>query len=175
MAEPNMIYKIAALEMLDKAGEPLSNMQITGFFLDGRYTDYFNVQQVLSDLENTDMITSQTMHNNTRYRLTEEGQRTLALFGDKLTEAIQQDIRAYLSEHRIQFKKENALSANYDKALGGGYLVHCTAKEDQRRSSTSRFTPPHGNRRDHLQQLESTLRGCLHEHHGYPDSVTPSL
>ena len=33
MAEPNMIYKIAALEMLDKAGEPLSNMQITGFFL----------------------------------------------------------------------------------------------------------------------------------------------
>ena len=112
MAEPNMIYKIAALEMLDKAGEPLSNMQITGFFLDGRYTDYFNVQQVLSDLENTDMITSQTMHNNTRYRLTEEGQRTLALFGDKLTEAIQQDIRAYLSEHRIQFKKENALSAN---------------------------------------------------------------
>ena len=29
MAEPNMIYKIAALEMLDKAGEPLSNMQIT--------------------------------------------------------------------------------------------------------------------------------------------------
>ena len=132
MAEPNMIYKSAALEMLDKAGEPLSNMQITGFFLDGRYTDYFNVQQVLSDLENTDMITSQTMHNNTRYRLTEEGQRTLALFGDKLTEAIQQDIRAYLSEHRIQFKKENALSANYDKALGGGYLVHCTAKEDQR-------------------------------------------
>ena len=64
MAEPNMIYKIAALEMLDKAGEPLSNMQITGFFLDGRYTDYFNVQQVLSDLENTDMITSQTMHKS---------------------------------------------------------------------------------------------------------------
>ena len=147
MAEPNMIYKIAALEMLDKAGEPLSNMQITGFFLDGRYTDYFNVQQVLSDLENTDMITSQTMHNNTRYRLTEEGQRTLALFGDKLTEAIQQDIRAYLSEHRIQFKKENALSQTTTRRWAADIWSTAPPKKISGRSSTSRFTPPHGNRR----------------------------
>ena len=46
MAEQNMIDKIAAVEMRDTAGEPLSNMQITGFFLEGRYTEYFNVQQV---------------------------------------------------------------------------------------------------------------------------------
>ena len=133
MAEPNMIYKIAALEMLDKAGEPLSNMQITGFFLDGRYTDYFNVQQVLSDLENTDMITSQTMHNNTRYRLTEEGQRTLALFGDKLTEAIQQDIRA--------------CRQTTTRRWAAGIWSTAPPKKISGRSSTSRFTPPHGNRR----------------------------
>lgn len=132
MAEPNMIYKITTLEMLAKAGEPLSNAQITDFFLDCQYTDYFSVQQVLSDLESARLITSETMHNNTKYRLTEEGLSTLTLFYDKITDAIAEDIQSYLTEHRIEFKKDNALSAHYDKAVGGGYLVNCRAKEGRR-------------------------------------------
>lgn len=127
-----MIYKITTLEMLSKAEEPLSNVQITDFFLDCGYTDYFNVQQVLNDLLNSRLISSETMHNNTRYRLTEEGAATLELFYDKITDAITEDLQAYLQEHRIEFRKDNALSAHYDKAVGGGYLVHCRAREGQR-------------------------------------------
>lgn len=132
MAEPNMIYKITALEILSKAAEPLSNAQITDFFLDGQYTDYFNVQQVLNDLETASLIQSETLHNNTRYRLTEEGSQTLTLFYDKITDAISQDIDTYLKRHAIEFSRDNALTANYDKAVGGGYLVHCRVKEGQR-------------------------------------------
>ena len=127
-----MIYKITTLEMLAKAEEALSNAQITDFFLDCQYTDYFNVQQVLNDLENSRLITSETLHNNTRYRLTEEGSATLALFYDKITDAIALDIQNYLREHRIEFKKDNALSAQYDKAIGGGYLVRCRAREGKK-------------------------------------------
>ena len=40
MAEPFTIYKLTILYMLDKAGFPLSNTQISNFFLEQEYTDY---------------------------------------------------------------------------------------------------------------------------------------
>ena len=42
--------------MLDKAGFPLSNTQISNFFLEKEYTDYFRVQEVIGDLVNADLI-----------------------------------------------------------------------------------------------------------------------
>ena len=47
MAEPFTIYKLTILYMLDKAGFPLSNTQISNFFLEKEYTDYFRVQELL--------------------------------------------------------------------------------------------------------------------------------
>lgn len=49
MAEPFTIYKLTILYMLDKAGFPLSNTQISNFFLEKEYTDYFRVQEVIGD------------------------------------------------------------------------------------------------------------------------------
>lgn len=47
MAEPFTIYKLTILYMLSKAGFPLSNTQISNFFLEQEYTDYFRVQEVI--------------------------------------------------------------------------------------------------------------------------------
>ena len=44
------LYKIIILYMLEKVNFPLSNNQITNFFLDHGYTSYFHVQQTLNDL-----------------------------------------------------------------------------------------------------------------------------
>jgi len=65
MAEPNLIYKITILELLNRSGFPLSNGQITEFFLDGDLTDYFTAQQAISDDEEAGFIVSTTTHNNT--------------------------------------------------------------------------------------------------------------
>ena len=46
MAEPITIYKLTILNMLDKVDFPLTNTQISNFFLEQDYTDYFRVQQV---------------------------------------------------------------------------------------------------------------------------------
>ena len=46
MAEPFTIYKMTILYMLDKAGFPLSNTQLSNFFLEKDYTDYFRIQEV---------------------------------------------------------------------------------------------------------------------------------
>lgn len=56
MAEPITIYKLTILNMLDKVDFPLTNTQISNFFLEQDYTDYFRVQQVLSDLEDASLM-----------------------------------------------------------------------------------------------------------------------
>lgn len=131
MAEPNMIYKISVLLLLSKVDSPLSNAQIVQFYLDKEYTDYFTIQQVISDLEDSNLIEVNQSHNNTLYTLTSEGRHTLELMHDKITPAIEEDIVSYLKENKLEIRNDNALSANYDKATGGGYIVHCKYIQDK--------------------------------------------
>lgn len=131
MAEPNMIYKISVLLLLSKVDSPLSNAQIVQFYLDKEYTDYFTIQQVISDLEDSNLIEVNQSHNNTLYTLTTEGRHTLELMHDKITPAIEEDIVSYLKENKLEIRNDNALSANYDKATGGGYIVHCKYIQDK--------------------------------------------
>ena len=65
MAEPFTIYKLTILNMLDKVDFPLTNTQISNFFLEQDYTDYFRVQQVISDLVDADLIRTESTHSNT--------------------------------------------------------------------------------------------------------------
>ena len=55
MAEPFTIYKLTILFMLDKAGFPLTNTQISNFFLEQEYTDYFreinNIEKQINPLK----------------------------------------------------------------------------------------------------------------------------
>ena len=69
MAEPITIYKLTILNMLDKVDFPLTNTQISNFFLEQDYTDYFRVQQVLSDLEDASLIHAESTHSNTQLSL----------------------------------------------------------------------------------------------------------
>ena len=130
MAEPNMIYKITVLSLLSKVDFPLSNAQIVQFFLDKEYTDYFTLQQIISDLEESHLIDKNAAHNNTLYSLTEDGKQTLALMRDKVSSAIEDDLIDYLKQNKLEIKKDNALTANYDTAIGGGYIVHCKYTHD---------------------------------------------
>lgn len=131
MAEPNMIYKITVLRLLSKVDDTLSNAQLAQFFLDKEYTDYFTIQQIINDLEDASLIVASTSHNNTRYALTSDGAHTLELMRDKITAAIEDDITAYLSQNQLTIKNENALTSNYDKATGGGYVVHCKYTQEK--------------------------------------------
>ena len=69
MAEPFTIYKLTILNMLDKVDFPLTNTQISNFFLEQDYTDYFRVQQVISDLVDADLIHAESTHSNTQYTI----------------------------------------------------------------------------------------------------------
>ncbi|SEA65422.1 protein of unknown function [Pseudobutyrivibrio sp. ACV-2] len=130
MAEPTMIYKITILELLNRSGFPLSNSQITDFFLEGDLTDYFTAQQAISDDEDAGLIISTINHNNTTYSITDEGRKTLDLFKDKITKALSKDINKYLTTNSITMKEENSYKASYFKADRGGFVVQLRITEN---------------------------------------------
>lgn len=132
MAEPITIYKLTILYMLSKAGFPLTNTQISNFFLDQDYTDYFRVQEVLGDLVDTELIRTESTHSNTQYTITASGKETLGFFRDKITEGITADVLKFFEENQLAMRQENSILANYDKGTQSDFLVHCQVRSDER-------------------------------------------
>mgnify|MGYP004673349189 CR=1 FL=1 len=84
--------------MLDKVDFPLTNTQISNFFLEQDYTDYFRVQQVISDLVDADLIHAESTHSNTQYTITAAGKETLEFFKDKISDGIANDVKEFFKK-----------------------------------------------------------------------------
>ena len=130
MAEPFTIYKLTILYMLDKVGFPLTNTQISDFFLEHEYTDYFRVQEVLKDLTDTDLILTEPTHSNTQYSLTAAGKETLCFFEDKLNEEIKSDVLKFFEQNKLELRQENSILADYYKTTYQKYAVRCQVRSD---------------------------------------------
>ena len=117
------------LAMLDKVDFPLSNTQISNFFLEKDYTDYFTIQQVLSGLLESGLIREEDWYNSTRYTITKEGRETLTLLSDKLNEDILEDLKDFFQKNKIQYRNDNSVSSNYYKSMPTGFDVRCQLKE----------------------------------------------
>lgn len=53
MATPFTVYKLIILYMLRNSSSPITNSEISEFILNREYTNYFHLQQALSELEET--------------------------------------------------------------------------------------------------------------------------
>ena len=95
MTELDTMYRVMILYMLNLVEYPLTNTQITNFVLEKEYTNYFTVQEAITSLLQTDLITAESTHNNTRYHLTDYGRQTLDFFHTKISDAIKEDIRIF--------------------------------------------------------------------------------
>ena len=130
MAEPFTIYKLTILYMLDKAGFPLSNTQLSNFFLEHDYTDYFRVQEVIGNLVDADLILAESTHSNTQYTLTAAGKETLKFFSDKITEGITQDVIDFFETNKMELRQETSVIADYYKTTNQNYAVRCQVRSD---------------------------------------------
>lgn len=130
MAEPFTIYKLTILYMLDKAGFPLSNTQLSNFFLEHDYTDYFRVQEVIGNLVDADLILAESTHSNTQYTLTAAGKETLKFFSDKITEGIVQDVIDFFDANKMELRQETSVIADYYKTTNQNYAVRCQVRSD---------------------------------------------
>ncbi len=128
MEQLETMYRVLVLYMLDRLEYPLTNTQITNFILEKDYTDYFTVQQIISDLLSSELIFAESTHSNTRYHITESGRNTLRFFSDKLSAGIKEDIASYFDEHHFELKEETSVYADFCKSTDGGYQTRCQIK-----------------------------------------------
>ena len=82
LSDPITLYKLMILYMLDHVNFPLTNSQLTDFFLDHEYTTYFTLQQALNELKEAGLIRMESTHNSSRYEITKEGDDTLSFPGN---------------------------------------------------------------------------------------------
>jgi DNA-binding PadR family transcriptional regulator len=129
MAEPLTTYKLMVLALLERAESPLSGTQISSFFLEKEYTNYFTVQEALHELDESAFIKKESTHDNTRYSITPAGAETLSYFSEKLSAGIHDDISEYLSTNQISIRQTASMLADYYKAPGEQYAVRCQLKE----------------------------------------------
>lgn len=127
--EPRTLYKLMIIYMLDKVQIPLTGAQLSDFMLMKEYTDFSHLQQVLKELSSTGLILEQSIHNTTRYEITDDGTQTLEFFGKQIPAAIVADMDAYIDENQFSMRCEIAASAEYTKSGNQDYLVHCEVRD----------------------------------------------
>lgn len=129
MQDPLTLYKLIVLYMLQKVDFPLTKAQIGDFILDKQYTNFLTLQQVIGELIDADMVTAHTIRNRTHLSITKEGRQTLHFFDNEISDAIKEDIHAYLKQNEIELRNEVSILADYYKSTSGEYEAHLTAKD----------------------------------------------
>lgn len=105
MAQPFTLYKLIVLYMLDNSQSPLTNSQISDFILEKEYTNYFHLQQTLSELIDSSLIESHTRQNASYYTMTEKGRTTLHFFCDEISSEIKDEIQKFLKKSARNFRQ----------------------------------------------------------------------
>ncbi|MBQ2745467.1 MAG: DUF4364 family protein [Lachnospiraceae bacterium] len=123
------LYKLMTLYMLNKVNFPLTDAQISRFFLDKEYTNYFTFREMISELIETKLITSETIRNASYYKIANDGIETIELFTKKIPVAIIDDIDIFLLENKYELRNEVGTLCDYYKSTNQDYIVNCQIKE----------------------------------------------
>jgi hypothetical protein len=117
--------------MLDKVNFKLTYSQISSFILEKEYTNFLTLQQVISDLQDAELIKTDALMNRTFFSITSEGQNTLKYFGNRISDTIKQEIDNFLMEKHLELKNEASITANFYKSTSGEYETELIAKEKE--------------------------------------------
>ena len=129
MSEQNTLYKLIVLHMLDRIDFSLTSSQISDFILGAGYTTWFTLQASLSELVESGLVHVETLQNNTFYTITEEGEKTIGFFRNKISASIRGDIENYLTENKISLRQEFSVLADYQRTNTGEYTATLRIRE----------------------------------------------
>lgn len=124
-----ILYKLIVLYLLNRAAFSLSAAQVSACLLEKEYMDFLTLQQVLSELSETGMISQTPARNRTFLAITPEGQSTLRFFENRIHNDIKADIDSYLKEHSFDLRNETAVSGHYYKSSSGEFEARLAIRE----------------------------------------------
>jgi len=129
LQDPLTLYKLIVLYMLDRVTFRMTAAQVSDYILDREYTNYLTLQQVIHELVEARLISTKTIRNRTHLSITAEGRQTLHFFQNRISDAIREDINAYLRDNEYELRNEVSVLSDYYKSTSGEYEAHLTAQE----------------------------------------------
>ena len=117
--------------MLNRVNFPMTAAQVSEIILEKEYTGFLTLQQAISELTDAGLITSETIRNRTLLTITGEGQETLNFFQNRISDAIKEEINAYLKEKEYSLRNEISVQGDYYKSTSGEYEAHLIAKDHE--------------------------------------------
>ncbi|HAT02678.1 MAG TPA: DUF4364 domain-containing protein [Oribacterium sp.] len=130
ITEPLTLYKLMILYLLKSVNYPLTNNQLSGFFLDYEYTTYFTLQKAISELLEAHLIEANQTRNATRYEITKEGSDTLEFFGNDISSGAIEDMDRFLRDNKLRLRTESSNYTDYSRDENGNYIVHAEVREE---------------------------------------------
>jgi predicted transcriptional regulator len=121
--------KLLLLYIFYKIKLPISNIQITQIILENNFINYFTLQQYMTELIASNLLTPTEQKGKHRLIITQKGDNVLSLFKGRISETKIQLIDDYLKTHLENIKKELTVSADYTIENKSNYLVNLTASE----------------------------------------------
>ena len=129
--DPLTLYKLIVLYMLNRVEFPLTAAQVSDFVLEREYTNFLTLRQVISELTESGLLSSETVRNRTHLSVTAEGKKTLHFFQNRISGTIREEIDAYLRENEFTIRNEVSVQGNYYKSTSGEFEAHLVAKDGQ--------------------------------------------
>lgn len=123
MASSFSLYKLIVLYMLDNIDGALTNSQISEFVLEGEYTNYFHLQQALSELVESGLATKQQATSSSYYRITQDGREILSCLEEDISPEIRKEVREFLKEKGCAIQQHFLMPADYFSSPQGDYTV----------------------------------------------------
>ena len=120
--------KLMILYLLDKMDIPMTNAQITDFFVSENLLTYFELQQLLAKMVDDAYLEKYVDNNTARYTVTDLGAQTLELLEKRIFQPARSKINTFVSENRKLIKKAYEITSNYfyDHQTGE-FIVKCGA------------------------------------------------
>lgn len=129
ISEPLTLYKLMILYLLNAVNFPLTNSQLSDFFLNYDYTSYFTFQQVVNELLDAKLIAAHATRNATRYEITPAGEETLGFFGSDISNGAVDDMKRFLKDNKFRLRTESSSYSDYYETPTGAYVVHAEVRE----------------------------------------------
>ncbi len=129
LQDPLTLYKLIVLYMLNRVTFPMTTAQVSDFILGKDYTNFLTLQQVINELTDANLISSETIRNRTHLSITEAGKETLNFFQNRISDAIKQEINTFFRENEFTLRNEVSVLGDYYKSTSGEYEAHLVAKD----------------------------------------------
>ncbi|MDO4476073.1 MAG: DUF4364 family protein [Lachnospiraceae bacterium] len=129
MSDATTLYKLMVLYMLNRIDFTMTYSQLSDFILGKGYTNYFQLQNTLVELQDAQLIHTEKIHSTSYYSITPQGRETLDFFENRLSKAIRDDIEVWLKDNRLRIRDEVSVIADFYPGKKKDFLVNCRALE----------------------------------------------